>query len=96
MIGSPANNETAVDAALAALAALHPKKIDLGLGRIERVLKTLGNPHLFLPPVVHIAGTNGKGSTLSYVKAMAEAGGLKCHAYTSPHLVRFHERIVLA
>ncbi|MGB0908673.1 MAG: bifunctional folylpolyglutamate synthase/dihydrofolate synthase, partial [Maricaulaceae bacterium] len=96
MTDTTSESQSAVDAALAALSALHPKKIDLGLERIERVLKALGNPHQNLPPVVHIAGTNGKGSTLSYVRAMAEAGGLKCHAYTSPHLVRFHERIVLA
>ena len=86
----------ALDNALSALSALHPKKIDLGLGRIERVLKKLGNPHLYLPPIVHIAGTNGKGSTLSYIRAMAEAQGLKCHVYISPHLMRFNERITLA
>lgn len=85
-----------VEAALAALSALHPKKIDLGLERIERVLKTLGNPQYRLPPVVHIAGTNGKGSTTALFRAMAEAEGLKCHVYTSPHLVAFNERIVLA
>ena len=85
-----------VDAALAAMAALHPKKIDLGLGRIERVLKALGNPQDRLPPVVHIAGTNGKGSTVSFIRAMAEAGGLDCHVYISPHLVHFRERITIA
>ena len=85
-----------VDAALAAMAALHPKKIDLGLERIERVLTALGNPQDKLPPVVHIAGTNGKGSTVSFIRAMAEAGGLKCHVYISPHLVHFRERITVA
>lgn len=85
-----------VDAALTAMAALHPKKIDLGLERIERVLKTLDNPQDRLPPVVHIAGTNGKGSTVSFIRAMAEAGGLKCHVYISPHLVHFRERITVA
>jgi len=85
-----------VNAALAAMAALHPKKIDLGLDRIERVLKALGTPQDRLPPVVHIAGTNGKGSTVSFVRAMAEAGGLKCHVYISPHLVHFRERITVA
>ena len=85
-----------VDASLAAMAALHPKKIDLGLARIERVLKALGNPQSRLPPVVHIAGTNGKGSTVSFIRAMAEAGGLKCHVYISPHLVHFRERITVA
>lgn len=87
---------TEVDAALAAMSALHPKKIDLGLDRIERVLKALGNPQDRLPPVVHIAGTNGKGSTVSFIRAMAEAGGLKCHVYISPHLVHFRERITIA
>lgn len=86
----------ALTQALADLAALHPKKIDLGLGRIERVLKSLGNPQHKLPPTVHIAGTNGKGSTLAYIRAIAEAQGLNCHAYTSPHLVTFNERITLA
>lgn len=73
----------------------HPKKIDLGLERIERVLKALGNPQHKLPPIVHVAGTNGKGSTIAFLRAMAEAQGLKVHAYTSPHLVSFTERIVL-
>lgn len=84
-----------LEAALAALTALHPKKIDLGLERIERVLKRLGNPHQKLPPTVHIAGTNGKGSTVAMLRAMAEAEGLAAHVYTSPHLVHFRERIVL-
>ena len=75
---------------------LHPKKIDLGLDRIERVLKNLGNPQHKLPPTVHVAGTNGKGSTIAFLRAMAEAQGLKVHVYTSPHLVSFTERIVLA
>ena len=90
------NRPAEVEAALAAMTALHPKKIDLGLDRIERVLKTLGNPQNRLPPTVHIAGTNGKGSTVSFVRAMAEAGGLKCHVYISPHLVHFRERITIA
>lgn len=85
-----------VDAALAAMSALHPKKIDLGLERVLRVLKALRNPQDRLPPVVHIAGTNGKGSTVSFVRAMAEANGLKCHVYISPHLVHFRERITVA
>lgn len=75
---------------------LHPKKIDLGLERIERVLKKLGNPQHELPPTIHIAGTNGKGSTCAFLRAMAEAQGLRVHVYTSPHLVSFCERIVLA
>ncbi|MFA5123138.1 MAG: bifunctional folylpolyglutamate synthase/dihydrofolate synthase, partial [Zavarzinia sp.] len=64
--------------------------------RIDRLLAKLGDPHRHLPPTVHVAGTNGKGSTLAFLRAMAEAAGLRVHAYTSPHLVRFNERIVLA
>ena len=86
---------SAVEAALDALTALHPKKIDLGLERIERVLKALDNPHHKLPPTVHVAGTNGKGSTIAFLRAMAEAQGLSVHVYTSPHLVHFRERIVI-
>jgi dihydrofolate synthase / folylpolyglutamate synthase len=84
------------DTLLADLKLLHPKLIDLSLGRIERLLAKLGNPHLKLPPVVHVAGTNGKGSVTAYLKAMTEAAGKSVHVYTSPHLVRFHERIELA
>lgn len=84
------------DQLLAALKLLHPKLIDLSLGRIERLLAKLGNPHERLPAVVHIAGTNGKGSVTAYLKAMLQAAGRRVHVYTSPHLVRFHERIELA
>jgi dihydrofolate synthase/folylpolyglutamate synthase len=70
--------------------------IDLKLVRMETLLERLGSPHLNLPPVVHVAGTNGKGSLIAYLKAMLEAHGLKAHVYTSPHLVKFHERIVVA
>ncbi|HRN85428.1 MAG TPA: bifunctional folylpolyglutamate synthase/dihydrofolate synthase, partial [Hyphomicrobium sp.] len=84
------------DQLLADLKLLHPKLIDLSLGRVERLLAKLGNPHRSLPPVVHIAGTNGKGSTTAYLKAILTAAGLRVHVYTSPHLVRFHERIALA
>src|SRR5262245_28062456 len=84
------------DQLLADMRLLHPKLIDLSLGRVERLLAKLGNPHLDLPPVVHIAGTNGKGSVTAYLKAMLEAAGHRVHAYTSPHLVRFHERIEIA
>ena len=84
------------DKLLADLKLLHPKLIDLSLGRIERLLAKLGNPHQKLPPVIHIAGTNGKGSVTAMLKAMIEAGGHRTHVYTSPHLVRFHERIELA
>lgn len=84
------------EAILARLSKLHPKLIDLALDRIERLLADLGDPHKHLPPVVHIAGTNGKGSTLAYLRAMAEAAGMRVHVYTSPHLVRFNERIRIA
>lgn len=84
------------DAILDRLMALHPRKIDLSLDRIRRLLAALGEPHLRMPPVVHVAGTNGKGSTLAYLRAMLEAGGYAAHVYTSPHLVRFHERVRLA
>lgn len=72
---------------------LHPKKIDLSLGRIMRLLDALGNPELRVPPVIHVAGTNGKGSTVAFMRAILEAAGRSVHVYTSPHLVRFHERI---
>src|SRR5262245_49385038 len=81
---------------LAELKALHPRRIDLSLGRIEQLLARLGNPHRRLPPVIHVAGTNGKGSVTAYLKAMLQAAGRRVHVYTSPHLVRFHERIELA
>ena len=84
------------DAILARMMALHPKVIDLTLDRVWRLLDALGNPQNDLPPVIHIAGTNGKGSTQAMVRAGLEAAGHKVHAYTSPHLVRFHERIRLA
>lgn len=84
------------DRVLERLTRLHPKKIDLSLGRMERLLARLGHPERDLPPVVHVAGTNGKGSTVAYLRAIAEAAGLRVHAYTSPHLVRFAERIRLA
>ena len=78
------------------LKALHPQSIDLSLGRIERLLAALGHPERRLPPVVHVAGTNGKGSLLAFLRATAEALGKRVHVYTSPHLVNFHERVVLA
>jgi dihydrofolate synthase/folylpolyglutamate synthase len=83
---------TDVDSILARLTALHPKRIDLSLGRIERLLAALGNPERKLPPVIHVAGTNGKGSTVAFLRAILEAAGLRAHVYTSPHLVRFSER----
>lgn len=85
-----------LDHMLSRLEGLHPRKIDLSLDRIEILLRRLGDPHLALPPVIHIAGTNGKGSTAAFLRAMAEQAGLRVHVYTSPHLVRFNERIRLA
>ncbi len=85
-----------LDAALAGLGRLHPKSIDLSLGRIEARLRALGNPEQRLPPIFHVAGTNGKGSTIAFLRAFLEAAGYRCHVYTSPHLVRFNERIRLA
>jgi dihydrofolate synthase/folylpolyglutamate synthase len=81
---------------LAELKTLHPRLIDLSLGRIDELLAKLGNPQLRLPPVIHVAGTNGKGSFTAFLKAMLQAAGRRVHTYTSPHLVRFHERIELA
>jgi dihydrofolate synthase/folylpolyglutamate synthase len=78
------------------LLQLHPKKIDLALDRMLRLLGELGNPQLQLPPVIHVAGTNGKGSACAFSRAMLEAQGLAVHVHTSPHLVRFHERIRIA
>jgi dihydrofolate synthase / folylpolyglutamate synthase len=86
----------ASDRVLARLMQLHPKKIDLSLGRIERLLAALGNPHQKLPPAIHVAGTKGKGSTVAIMRACLETAGYRVHAYISPHLVRFHERIRLA
>jgi dihydrofolate synthase/folylpolyglutamate synthase len=84
------------DAILTRLLSLHPKIIDLSLDRMWRILDRLANPHLQLPPVIHVAGTNGKGSTVAYLRTILEAAGLKVHCYTSPHLVKFHERIRVA
>ncbi len=84
------------DVILDRMMTLHPKVIDLTLGRVERLLAALGHPERSIPPVVHIAGTNGKGSTLAMIRAGLEASGAVTHAYTSPHLARFHERIRLA
>jgi len=84
------------DRVLSRLMQLHPKKIDLSLGRIERLLAALGNPQEHLPPAIHVAGTNGKGSTVATMRACLEAAGYRVHVYTSPHLVRFNERIRLA
>jgi dihydrofolate synthase/folylpolyglutamate synthase len=81
-----------VDAILARLLALHPKRIDLSLDRMWRLLEALGHPESKLPPVIHVAGTNGKGSTIAFMRAMLEAAGARVHVYTSPNLVRLNER----
>ncbi len=83
-------------AVLYRLEALHPKRIDLSLGRIERLLAALNHPEKKLPPVVHVAGTNGKGSVIAFLESTLQTSGYRVHTYTSPHLVNFHERIRLA
>lgn len=83
-------------AILQRLLNLHPREIDLSLARIEELMVALGHPERRVPPVIHVAGTNGKGSTTAFIRAMLEAAGKRVHVYTSPHLVRFHERIRLA
>src|SRR5471030_1359440 len=87
---------TPVDAIVARLNALHPKRIDLSLDRVQRLLAALGHPEKKLPPVIHVAGTNGKGSTIAFTRAILEAAGQRVHVYTSPHLVHFNERFRLA
>jgi dihydrofolate synthase/folylpolyglutamate synthase len=84
-----------VESIIERLMALHPKRIDLSLERIERLLAALGHPERKLPPVIHVAGTNGKGSTVAFLRAMLEAAGKRTHVYTSPHLVRYNERFRL-
>jgi dihydrofolate synthase/folylpolyglutamate synthase len=85
-----------VNASLARLHDLYPKLIDLRLERLQRLLAALRNPERRMPPVIHVAGTNGKGSVCAFIRAVAEAAGLRVHVYTSPHLLRFNERIRLA
>ncbi|HEY2133021.1 MAG TPA: folylpolyglutamate synthase/dihydrofolate synthase family protein [Acetobacteraceae bacterium] len=86
----------AIEQIAARLERLHPRLIDLSLDRLRVLLARLGHPERQLSPVIHVAGTNGKGSTCAFIRAMAEAAGQRVHVYTSPHLVRFNERIRLA
>lgn len=92
----PPVTAAAIDAIMDRLMQLHPRLIDLSLDRLRTLLARLGSPERQLPPIVHVAGTNGKGSTCAFVRAMAEAAGMRVHVYTSPHLVRFNERIRIA
>lgn len=96
MVEGARSDNPALDALLQEARALHPQLIDLSLGRIEGLLAKIGDPHKKLPPVFHVAGTNGKGSTTAFLRACLEASGRRVHVYTSPHLVRFNERIRLA
>ncbi|MEQ9639945.1 MAG: folylpolyglutamate synthase/dihydrofolate synthase family protein [Alphaproteobacteria bacterium] len=93
---APETQAAANDRTLARLQTLHPRSMDLSLDRLNPLLAALGDPHKHLPPVVHVAGTNGKGSTVAYMRAALEAAGYRVHVYISPHLVRFNERIRLA
>jgi dihydrofolate synthase / folylpolyglutamate synthase len=86
---------TPVDSILSRLLALHPKRIDLSLDRVWHILERLGHPQRRVPPVIHVAGTNGKGSTVAFLRAMLEAAGKSVHVYTSPNLVRVNERFRL-
>lgn len=90
------SSDPAVQAQLDRFAQLSPGRDILGLERIAALMEALGNPHTHLPPVFHVAGTNGKGSTCAFLRAAIEAAGMKCHVYSSPHLVRFNERIRIA
>jgi dihydrofolate synthase / folylpolyglutamate synthase len=91
-VSTPRSGANSVGAILARLLALHPKRIDLSLDRIERILAALGHPERQLPPVIHVGGTNGKGSTVAFMRAILEAADKRVHVYTSPNLVRLNER----
>jgi dihydrofolate synthase / folylpolyglutamate synthase len=90
-VNPPAAKRTPLGELIARLSALHPKRVDLDLERMHWLLQRLGHPERKLPPVIHVAGTNGKGSTIAYLRAILEAAGLRVHAYTSPYLVRINE-----
>ena len=93
---SPPGTEPGSGQTLQRLLTLHPKLVDLSLGRMRRILAALNHPEQRVPPAIHVTGTNGKGSVLALMRAILEAAGLRVHVYTSPHLVHFHERIRLA
>ena len=95
-MNAPHPGGSSIGAIHARLLALHPKRIDLSLGRIQRLLAALGHPERHLPPVIHVAGTNGKGSTVAFARAILEAADRRVHAYTSPNLVRLNERFRIA
>jgi dihydrofolate synthase/folylpolyglutamate synthase len=95
-VNAPHPGGSSIGAIHARLLALHPKRIDLSLGRIQRLLAALGYPERHLPPVIHVAGTNGKGSTVAFARAILEAAGKRAHVYTSPNLVRLNERFRIA
>ena len=86
-----ARPQPSLDDLIARLSGLHPRTIDLGLDRMHALLARLDHPERKLPPVIHVAGTNGKGSTIAYLRAILEAAGLRVHVYTSPYLVRINE-----
>ena len=90
-MNAPAAKPAPLGELMARLSALHPKRVDLDLERMHRLLARLGHPERKLPPVIHVAGTNGKGSTIAYLRAILEAAGLRVHTYTSPYLVRINE-----
>ncbi|MHC2306707.1 folylpolyglutamate synthase/dihydrofolate synthase [Bradyrhizobium elkanii] len=91
MTASAAPSQPSFEALIARLSALHPKRIDLSLDRMRGLMERLDHPERKLPPVIHVAGTNGKGSTIAYLRAILEASGLRVHVFTSPYLVRINE-----
>jgi dihydrofolate synthase / folylpolyglutamate synthase len=95
-VTTPRDGAPSISAIQARLLALHPKRIDLSLSRIERLLAALGQPERHLPPVIHVAGTNGKGSTVAFMRAILEAADKRVHVFTSPDLVRLNERFRIA
>ncbi|HBY26542.1 MAG TPA: bifunctional folylpolyglutamate synthase/dihydrofolate synthase, partial [Bradyrhizobium sp.] len=91
MTASAAPSQASFEALIARISALHPKRIDLSLDRMRGLMERLDHPERKLPPVIHVAGTNGKGSTVAYLRAILEASGLRVHVFTSPYLVRLNE-----